>query len=83
MRDKLPWLLVALFLLCTVGWTYSIKREAAVSLAWEYKVVRTLDEKGMNELGSQGWELVAAVDNVNLNNGNGYSSPIYYFKRAR
>jgi hypothetical protein len=83
MSNKLSWVLVVCLLLCTVGWTYSIKMEAPVNVAWEYKVVRTLDEKLLSELGSQGWELVVTVDNVNLNNGNGYSSPIFYFKRAK
>jgi hypothetical protein len=83
MSNKISWVLVVVFLFCAAGWTYSSKREATTNPVWEYKVVRTLDEKGLNELGSQGWELVTTVDNVSLNNGNGYSSPIYYFKRAK
>ena len=40
-------------------------------MAWQYKVVfGELDETQLNELGAQGWELVAIYGNV-----------YYYFKK--
>lgn len=42
---------------------------------WEYKIAESLDESDLNELGEDGWELVAVTSNDS-------GSPLYfYFKR--
>lgn len=37
----------------------------------------------MTKLGDEGWELVAIGESFTLSDGNGYSTPRYFFKRAR
>ena len=59
---------------------------------WEYKIVKieakgilfpnvdSLDERELNSLGRQGWELVQIVD---MTKGGGRTSAMYmYFKRS-
>lgn len=50
---------------------------------FEYKIEKyayytDIQEKYINELGMQGWELISVVS-PEINNGNGYT--FYYFKR--
>ena len=42
---------------------------------WEYKIVTESEKIEMNDLGAQGWELVAVT--------NGGAEEVYFFKRAR
>jgi hypothetical protein len=58
-----------------VGWTVYGQRSAPQRPAWEYKVVGNLNEQQLNELGSQGWEVVATVAS------GGYFA--IYLKRAK
>ena len=44
-----------------VGWTVYGKRSTPPRPVWEYKVVGDLSEQHLNELGSQGWEIVSTV----------------------
>src|SRR2546421_12462521 len=50
-----------LCLLCVVGWSAGAQRPATRP-AWEYKVIYYTcpDEKALDELGTQGWELISA-----------------------
>ena len=64
MRDKAWLALAAILIFGLAGWTVSGQRtRPAAQAEWEYKVVyvpgaRQLSEKALNDLGSQGWELV-------------------------
>ena len=61
-----------------VGWSVYAQKSKPAKNTWEYKRVQILggQEKSLNELGAQGWELVA-IDN------NETALSIYVFKRAR
>lgn len=88
MRTKI-WLIVisAALLFGLVGWTsFGQRPQRAPQTTWEYKVVyvpgiRNASEKAMNELGAQGWELVA-FQAIN-NEGGTIGAGNYFFKRAR
>ena len=69
--------LVVFAFLCLVGWTENRQRASASSAktSWEYIIRGGLTEQQLNELGAQGWELVA----VSQSNG----SFGMYFKRAK
>jgi hypothetical protein len=64
MRRKAWLALAAVLVLGFAGWTVSGQRtRPAAQAEWEYKIVyvpgvRMMSEKALNELGSQGWELV-------------------------
>ena len=63
MRSKIAWIFGSLILaiLIVVGWTVYGQRSTTPRPAWEYKVTGPISEQKLNELGSQGWELVAAT----------------------
>ena len=73
-------LLVAVILFCFVGWAGQAQKK--VERVWDYKVVAApgLNEKNLNELGSQGWELVLIQPNIQNGTASGGD---FYFKRAR
>jgi len=75
MRNRL--LLIALLLvsLCCVGFMYKQTRPQ-----WEYMTTSNTTTKKLNELGSQGWEIVG-VEPV-IHNGT-YMSTNVYLKRGR
>ena len=77
MRSKNVWMFGSLILtiLIVVGWTVYGQRSTAPRLVWEYKVVHYQNEQQLNELGSQGWEMVAATGD------GGYFG--IYLKRAK
>jgi hypothetical protein len=86
MRDKRYWglvLVVAVALLCLVGWVQL--GQTSSRTAWEYKYVGQGDnmmaEKQLNELGAQGWELVGIVPREQQ--GTVYDGGIYYLKRQK
>lgn len=60
MKNKF-FLIVALFsLLCLAGWTGHAAKSSPQPPAWEYKVLdNSWDERDLNKLGAEGWELVA------------------------
>ena len=63
--------------LCMIGWTsYGQKQSPKpVRAAWEYKILQGVTEEQFNQLGADGWELVAVTA------GNGQVA--HYFKRAK
>jgi hypothetical protein len=77
MRPKnfLAFCFLILATLTVSGWAIYGQRSASLKPAWEYKIIGPGTEQQLNELGSQGWELVAAT----AENGN-YRC---IFKRAK
>lgn len=78
-RVYLHLILIVIGVFCLVGWTgYQQRRRPS---AWEYKFVEAVyddrAEKELNNLGAQGWELVA----VQPIGESGRAT--YYLKRAR
>lgn len=73
--------LICLALICLLitAWT---TQKSSTATQWEYKVSGKLDikEEDLNQLGSQGWDLVA-IDQRILN-GSDYTV-VYIFKRPR
>jgi predicted negative regulator of RcsB-dependent stress response len=65
MRLRGSWIpsVFALVVICVVGWTvYGQKQQPSAHKAtWEYKIVNSLSEAQLNQLGSEGWELVAVA----------------------
>lgn len=75
MRAKTAWavILTVAFVMLLVGWTRQPQRQK-----WEYKVEYhgTISEKKLNEMGMEGWELIAAeAGNSNVTS--------FYFKRPK
>ncbi|HEX8070599.1 MAG TPA: hypothetical protein VF546_11650 [Pyrinomonadaceae bacterium] len=69
--------LVALVLLCALSWGGYAQRRQTKQPAWEYKTATFpyADEKALNAVGAQGWELVGVSDVA--------GSTIYFFKRPK
>lgn len=78
MRSKMQNLsmLVGLMLVCGIGWISYGQKQQTTRVTWEYKQT-TGGEFQINELGSQGWELVSVVYNP------GAHTEIFYLKRAK
>lgn len=75
-----------------VGWTAFGQKQSSSRTVWEYKVVYRnsslpLPTNVLDELGAEGWELVAVRDghSININDGYGNSNnqEVHYFKRAK
>jgi Domain of unknown function (DUF4177) len=84
MRQKLILILVAFLILGATSWAYSQKSNAPRT-AWEYMFVEYINgeetPRKLNELGAQGWELVAASDR-GFDRGN-FTSTQFVLKRAK
>jgi len=83
MMAKNSWVfgLLVLAALLFAGWTGYGQRPTASRPAWEYKMISSgakdfFGEPTLNELGTQGWELIA----VAATETNGYT---YYLKRPK
>ncbi|OLE52122.1 MAG: hypothetical protein AUG51_19385 [Acidobacteria bacterium 13_1_20CM_3_53_8] len=68
--------IIALLSFLFIGWTY----QSAQRTQWEYKFEYAPSERKANELGAQGWELVAIQS---TGSGMGNNVPNYVFKRAK
>jgi hypothetical protein len=84
MKTKYPWLLALILMLCFLGLTIRGQKQSLSRSNWEYKSVFSTSaslDYVLNDLGAQGWELVA-ID-VNSADKNGFKGTAYYLKRAR
>ncbi len=86
MRAKACLIAATLIFFGIMGWTGYGQRQRPSQPGWEYKVVylpgaRNMTESALNELGSQGWELVTFQpfnrEGVTIGAAN------YYFKREK
>ena len=57
------------------GWAAQGQKQGSLRTLWEYRIVNESEKIPLNELGAQGWELVAV--------GMGGAEEVYYFKRAK
>ncbi|HKS30194.1 MAG TPA: hypothetical protein VJS44_20385 [Pyrinomonadaceae bacterium] len=78
-RQLLLLLLIATLLGLT-GWTVHAQRQAAAAAStarpvWEYRIVSESEKIKLNDLGAEGWELVA----VEMSG----AEEVYFFKRAK
>ena len=84
MKLKYAWLAAITLMVCFLGLTSRGQEQTSATTGWEYRSVfstsRTL-EHVLNDLGGQGWELVA-VD-VTANDKNGFKGTTYYLKRRK
>jgi hypothetical protein len=64
---------VVLFLL--IGWTVYAQKQSPARTQWEYRIVNEMEKIQLNDLGAQGWELVA----VEMNG----AAEVYFFKRQK
>jgi hypothetical protein len=83
MRTKYPWLLAMIVMLCLLGFNIHGQKQSSGRTNWEYKAVFSSGsvEYVLNDLGAQGWELIA-ID-VNSSDKNGSKGTMYYLKRSR
>ena len=81
MKRKAGLFLAALALSCLVGWTAGAQKPRPELTTWEYKVLTyaCAGDKTLNDLGTQGWELIAT--DQRMRGGGGYDCPTLYFKR--
>jgi hypothetical protein len=75
MRNKILLAALLLMSLLLVGFVY---RQARVQ--WEYRVIDNANEKKLDELGSEGWELVSVEP---LASGGSTLSAHFYLKRQK
>ena len=68
---------------CFLGFNIHGQKLSSGRTNWEYKSVFSSAgfEYALNDLGAQGWELIA-ID-VNRTDNNGFKGTMYYLKRAR
>lgn len=72
MRKHLLVALLLVSLLFVAGWSQMKPQQ------YEYKIEYSMNEKKLNQLAGQGWELVAVSPDAETGNVTGY-----YFKRAK
>ena len=93
MKSISPWMLiiiVVVVLLCMAGW--SSHAHSSARTTWEYKLVTTYGPsltnpapnlQEFNELGAEGWELVAIRAGEFPSKDSKQYKTDYYFKRAK
>jgi hypothetical protein len=75
MKKTLPIIALVLLSLVSIAWVQSSK-----PVQWEYKFDFNTSEKKANELGAQGWELVAIQS---TGPGVGHNVSTYAFRRVK
>ena len=87
MKRKACLLLVIVAVFGLIGWTVSGQRQRPpAQIEWEYKIiyvpgVRSMSENALNELGSQGWEMVT-FHQINREGGT-VGAGNFYLKRLK
>ena len=84
MKLKYAWLAAVTLIVCFLGLTSRGQQQTSATAGWEYRSVFSTSaslEYVLNDLGGQGWELVA-VD-VTGNDRNGLKGTTYYLKRRK
>jgi hypothetical protein len=85
MRDKLILIVIAFLLVGMISWGAYSQKSNVTRPQWEYMLVDYINgeeaSRKLNELGAQGWELVAVSDKT-FNPGNQTSTELV-LKRAR
>ena len=89
MRNRAWWYVGAVIVIALIVGAWTTRGQASQKVVWEYKCVFVsnihskpeMEKPSLNELGAEGWELVA-VDRPN-SNGDSLGQATYYFKRAR
>jgi len=78
MKSPRKWLvtLTVIILLFGLGWSGHAQKETTSRTTWEYREI-TGGEHQLNELATQGWELVSAIYD------QGAHTRIYILKRAK
>ena len=84
MKSKYPWLVAVVLMICFLGLNIRGQKQASARTDWEYKSVFSTSslEYALNDLGAQGWELVA-IDVTVTDNVNGLKGVKYYLKRPK
>lgn len=86
MKPKYGWFVALILMLCCLGFTIRAQKETSARSKWEYKSVFSTSADPayvLNDLGEQGWELVAIdVNSVDKHNA-AIGGTTYYLKRAR
>lgn len=84
MKPKYGWFAALILMLCCLGFTIRAQKETPVRSNWEYKSVFSTSADlayVLNDLGSQGWELIA-IDVTSTDN-NGFKGKTYFLKRPK
>lgn len=76
-RNQFVFVFSLLLLFSFIGWTAAgQKKDSTNRQAWEYKRTVPVSEETLNQLGAEGWELVATQANSTLGS-------FFIFKRAK
>jgi hypothetical protein len=83
MRHGLFLIVGAALIVGLIAWSSYSQKGKVTKASWEYMVIRDPSDDGtkLNELGAQGWELVAVSDSV-FNQGNNTSTR-FVLKRSK
>ena len=84
MKTKYAWLLALILMLPLLGFTIHGQKQTTKGV-WEYKsIFSTSGDLAyvLNDLGAQGWELVA-IDVTSSDKMNGLKGTTYYLKRVK
>lgn len=66
----------------TLVWSVKGRPQRAANPVWEYKLLSTGDEKKVNELAAQGYELFMASPS-GISGGTSHGDPHLYFRRPK
>ena len=84
MKPKYGWLVALILGLCCLAFTIRSQKETSARSSWEYKRVFSTSADlayVLNDLGGQGWELVA-ID-VTSTTQTGLKGTTYFLKRPK
>ncbi len=86
MKPKYGWFVALVLMLCCLGFTIRAQKTTSAISNWEYKSVFSTSADlayVLNDLGGEGWELVAVdVTSVDKNNA-AIKGTTYFLKRSK